>query len=242
MLEEPYRPATKLVKWLTVLLVAHAVICFLAAILGWTEMRAADQRADLEPEVTDIEAELEREIDELEAGFEPEGEESWVDADETEPLTGEDILVLLQAWVAIALIVLFCLWIPRANRNARALGAQGMQFTPRWCVIWYLIPIMNLFRPYQAMKEIWLASNPSGRWQQRDVSPLLPLWWALWLISNFASQAAYGWLQSDDDPLRVTGAMVFSDAVDVPLAIVAMLLVRQIHARQEHSRYTTVFD
>ncbi|MHC4974406.1 MAG: DUF4328 domain-containing protein [Planctomycetota bacterium] len=221
MLDEPYRPATKLVKWLTILLVAYAVICLLVAIAGWSEMQAADRRAELAQE----------------------GEEAWVDAYVTEPaLTGEDILVLLQVGVFITLIVLFCLWIPRANRNARALGAAGMQFTPRWCVIWYLIPIMNLFRPYQAMKEIWLASNPAAGWQQRDVSPLLPLWWALWLIANFANQMAYGWEEPDDDPFRVTGAMVFADAIYAPLSIVAMLLVRQIHARQEHSRDTTAFD
>jgi len=242
MLDEPYRSASQLVKWLTILLVAHAVFCLLAAWLGWREMETAERLSEVEAAAAEPEAQLEEQIQE--EFQENEWTESWVDA---EIVPAEEILVPLgQVGVLIALIVLFCLWIPRANRNARALGATGMRFTPRWCVIWYLIPIMNLFRPYQAMKDIWLASDPAGgtpRWQQRRVSPILPLWWTLWLVSSFASNAAYGWTwQPEDEPLRATGATVFSDVVDIPLAIVAMLLVRNIHGMQEHSRTTTIFD
>jgi len=248
MLDEPYRSAEQLVKWLTILLVANAVICLLAVWSGWREMETVERIAEIEAQLEELEDELWEEIPEDELEWEtPEGAptQSWVDA----YVTTGGVLVLLiglgQVCVGIALIVLFCLWIPRANRNARALGATGMRFTPRWCVIWYLIPIMHLFRPYQAMKEIWMASDPSGGtpWQQREVSLILPLWWTLWLISSFASQAAYGWpLQPEDDPIRATGATIFADAVDIPLAIVAMLLVRNIHRMQEHSRTTTVFD
>ena len=69
------------------------------------------------------------------------------------------------AQVLIYLIsgVLILMWIYRANHNARALGAANMDFTPGWSVGWYFIPIANLWKPYQAMKEIWKASaSPSS--------------------------------------------------------------------------------
>ena len=159
----------------------------------------------------------------------------------------QGLIGLVQGGTYIALVVLFCLWIPRANRNARALGATGMRFTPRWCVIWYVIPIMNLFKPYQAMKEIWMASVPADAtpWQQRAASPLLGWWWALWLASGVAGRLSFrlSWRAEElDEILRASWATFVADALDIPLAIVAMLLVRGIHARQEYSRTTTVFD
>ncbi|MHC4974407.1 MAG: DUF4328 domain-containing protein [Planctomycetota bacterium] len=187
MSDEPYRPAERLVKWLTILLVAYAVFCLMAAWFGWQAMR------EVEAELAELQAEREQD-DELIVDGEP--TQSFVHA---YILPGELTLAFLgQFGAGIALIVLFCLWIPRANRNARALGATGMVFSPRSCVIWYLIPILNLFVPYLAMKEIWLASDPSGAWQRRKASLLLPLWWGLFLLSILASFAAYGWQPHDN--------------------------------------------
>jgi TRAP-type C4-dicarboxylate transport system permease small subunit len=40
MPEAPYRSAEKLVRWLTILLAANAVLCLLAALYGWRQMEA----------------------------------------------------------------------------------------------------------------------------------------------------------------------------------------------------------
>ncbi|MHC4817668.1 MAG: DUF4328 domain-containing protein, partial [Planctomycetota bacterium] len=214
-----YRSAKELVKWMTILLVAHAVTCLVAVGSGWLEINLLERI----------------------------GEGEYTDAEIEANDLRQSLIILVQAATLITLIVLFCLWTPRANRNARALGATGMQFTPRWCVIWYLIPIMNLFKPYQAMKEIWLASTPADAtpWQQRVASPLLGWWWALWLVSGVAARASFrfSWrAESLDEYLTASRITLVSDAVDIPLAIVAMLLVRRIHAMQERSRYTTAFE
>lgn len=71
----------------------------------------------------------------------------------------QKVIGLFQAGVAITTIILFAMWIYRANFNARSLGAQKMKFTPGWSVGYYFIPFLNLWRPYQAMKEIWKASK-----------------------------------------------------------------------------------
>lgn len=219
MPDEPYRSAVRLVKWLTILLAAEATLGLLALWSGWLEIELLERLSH-------------EEVTEAEAGA----------SDLRQGLIG-----LAQLGLLIALVVLFCLWIPRANRNARALGAGGMRFTPRWCVIWYVIPILNLFRPYQAMKEIWQASVPGDAtaWRERTAPPILPLWWALWLISGFAGQLALRLSMRAvelEDILRGSWATLFADAVDIPLALAAMRLVRDIHAMQERRRTTTVFD
>ena len=82
--------------------------------------------------------------------------------------------------------IVTCMFMHRSSKNARALGATGMEFTPGWTVGVWFIPIINLFRPYSAMKEIQMAStNPSdGAWKSAEPLGLLAPWWACWLIGG----------------------------------------------------------
>lgn len=91
-----------------------------------------------------------------------------------------NVLGLLVAAVAT------CMFMNRSNKNARALGATGLEFSPGWTVGVWFIPIINLFRPYYAMKEIQLASTaPAGsQWKNIEPSGLLTAWWACWLIGG----------------------------------------------------------
>ncbi len=68
-------------------------------------------------------------------------------------------------------------------------------------------------------------------------------WMTILLVANAVIclvALVSGWLEIDLLERAAYGEI--TDAVDIPLAIVAMLLVRGIHGMQERSRYTTVFD
>ena len=67
-------------------------------------------------------------------------------------------LAVVRVVFAIFLGITFLKWIYRTNFNLRALSQERMSFTPGWSVGWYFVPIANLFKPYQAMKEIWANS------------------------------------------------------------------------------------
>jgi hypothetical protein len=147
-------------------------------------------------------------------------------------------LGICQTVFSIALAVIFLMWVYRSNKNVRALGASGLSFTAGWSVGYYFIPIMNLFRPYQAMKEIWKASHPDFRddWKEAPASLILPLWWGLWLVNNILGQVALrlSW-RAESLPALHTAANVqfISDLLDLPLALVAWCLVYQVHGMQE---------
>lgn len=77
-----------------------------------------------------------------------------------------------QQIIAISYMALFIVsgflilkWIYQANQNVRFLGAKNMEFTPGWSIGFYFIPILALWKPYQAMKEIWKASHNPQNWQ-----------------------------------------------------------------------------
>jgi hypothetical protein len=122
-----------------------------------------------------------------------------------------------------------------------------MRFTPGWSVGWFFVPILNLFKPYQAMKEIWLASMPSDEtpWPERKAPPVVGWWWILWLIAVALGLSAY-WLtasaRSTDELLTASWTLFAADAVEIPLAIVAIVLVRGIHEMQERRRAAMASD
>ena len=143
-----------------------------------------------------------------------------------------DILLFL------TLVILFCVWVHRGNANARALGAQSMRFSPGWAVGWFLVPFMNLFRPYQVVREVWKASAPevSSRWEQLQTPVLVKAWWAMLLVSWLV----FGSNLSLSGPIITAGMIRFliakgaiSVLTHVGSCILALLLVQNIHQRQE---------
>lgn len=147
----------------------------------------------------------------------------------------EVLLALVRLLVYIITGVSFLMWIHQANRNARALGAEGMKFTPGWAVGWYFVPILNLWKPYQAMKEIWQASRNPHLWETEQVPSLVGNWWVLWLLINPLGLLSFGLvLRAKTSSHFLTSEIVslFSDMVAIALCVMAIRLVTSIYRMQ----------
>ena len=130
--------------------------------------------------------------------------------------------------------IVFLKWIHRANVNARGFGAQGMTHTPGWAVGWFFIPIFSLFRPYQAMKELWKVSQDPTDWQTREGGALLSGWWTLWIISNILGQVTMRMNADTIEKLKtLTTTSIVAEIVGVVLCLVAMAMVKTISRWQE---------
>lgn len=147
----------------------------------------------------------------------------------------QQIIGSLQFAISIATVVLFCMWIYRANSNSRALGARNMKFTPGWSVGYYFIPVLNLWRPYQAMKEIWMTSRNPNDWESESRGRILPWWWFLFLLAGVLGNASFrASLRSNeiDELIALTGMMIASDLANIFAACIALVLVLAIHRMQ----------
>src|SRR5204863_10134970 len=87
-------------------------------------------------------------------------------------------------------VVVFAIWIVRAQRNVRALGAQYLPVSPGWSVGFFFVPIMNLWKPYVAMRSLSQASQQPIDWSAVRRSSVLPLWWTLWIANSFVGYIA----------------------------------------------------
>lgn len=116
-----------------------------------------------------------------------------IDREDLEGLTGPGlaalVLAALTALAILATVVCTALTLPRANRNARLLAGR-LRFSPGATVWWHIVPLFNLFRPYQVMAELWVTSEPSAEpvSAARAPAPWVGLWWASWLAANLAGR------------------------------------------------------
>jgi hypothetical protein len=117
-----------------------------------------------------------------------------LNADPESDLTLLDSVYLLLATatlvVAIATIILWCFWLHRAARNIVDSDATHFGFTPGWAVGWHFIPIANLFKPFEVMREIWNASVGEMNILNHP-EPLVTRWWIAWIISSIAGNISF---------------------------------------------------
>ncbi|MDF7797856.1 DUF4328 domain-containing protein [Pontiellaceae bacterium B1224] len=133
--------------------------------------------------------------------------------------------------VYIVTAIFFLKWIYRANKNLSILSGR-MEFSPGSSIGWYFVPIVNLFKPYQAMREIWRKAHKTGFANTR----LLPGWWTLWIISLIFGQIVFrqrSEIVSEYQLASVT--MIISDFVDIALGFTAIALISNIGRAYEEN-------
>ena len=68
------------------------------------------------------------------------------------------------------------------------IGASGFK-NERWTAGGWIIPIFNLFKPYQVINEIYKAGSSTysgpADWQKEGGSGLLLTWWIFWAVTHF---------------------------------------------------------
>lgn len=149
------------------------------------------------------------------------------------------IVAIPQLVVLVLTFVFVGRWIYHSAKNVRLFGAVGLSIRPGWAVGWYFIPIANLWKPYQAMKEIWQASVSPENWADQYRPGLMPAWWTLWLISNVADRFAYRLSNDATTLLDFRGATIMniaSGGLNIALTVVFLMLITEITQLQTEAR------
>lgn len=153
----------------------------------------------------------------------------------------QGIVGLIQFLIYVVSGIWILRWIYVACLNARNLATGPMNFSPGWSVGWYFIPFLSLWKPYQAMKEIWrVSANPRNPDSEPDPG-LLAYWWFFFVVASLSGNAAFRLsLRAEDIGQLLAANMVtrVSDIASIPLAIFFLVMVRRIHANQELARAT----
>jgi len=150
------------------------------------------------------------------------------------------VIAFLDGLVMVAGMIAFLVWIHRARSNLPTLGIEDARWSPGWAVGWWFVPIMNMFRPFQVVKEIWKASGVEARpdsWRDVSTPALLGWWWALfllgWITGNIAFRMTMRGPETIDGLLASSVAYIVSEVVWVIGTIPAIMVVKGIDRRQK---------
>ncbi len=141
-------------------------------------------------------------------------------------------LGILTILVFLGCAISWSMWKYKLYESLHAVYGLETERSAGWAVGSYFIPFVNIYLPYQIMKEIWdtqtmqgaeLGGNPVG------------YWWGMWLVSNFATQAVVRWSEGGFQDLPI--AYLFTDVLNILSAVFAILLVKRITARHMQLRH-----
>ena len=137
-------------------------------------------------------------------------------------------LSLIDAFIEMAAMIMLSIWSYRAYRNLAALCDEPLRFTPGWVVGYWYIPVLSLFRPVQAMNDIWRLSSPKQSEPTMWSTPaFIIVWWLCWLLAGVIG-IIVGWIMEFE-----WGAQMGAVAFNIAPALLTALLVRYLGALQD---------
>lgn len=99
----------------------------------------------------------------------------------------DSIVASISAVISFIATIITLIWFYKANRNIHAFGAKEIS-SSSMAVIWWFVPILQLWKPYTVAQQIWKASNPQlnisngTEWKKSVGSRIIKLWWILGLL------------------------------------------------------------
>ncbi len=132
-----------------------------------------------------------------------------------------DLIAMVMALALLGSFIVVAMWIHRAHANLEAADLPALEYSPGWAIGWYVVPIANFFKPFQAMRELWHASHGAIGSYSDPAPGLLWVWWLCWLLSNISG---YGETFSAADLVGVGMTIVSAGAL---LVIVNTVTERQ---------------
>jgi hypothetical protein len=145
-------------------------------------------------------------------------------------LEREGTLTSLTGLSLLAAAVSFLGWLHRAVGNVPALTGTMPRTTPWRAVLWWFVPVANLWIPYTIVRDV--KERLESRLGSLRLTGILRTWWLSWVavpVGLLSLQLAIGRLDRSV-PTLATGAL--GEAAWAMSAVLAVLVVRRLDTAQ----------
>jgi hypothetical protein len=155
--------------------------------------------------------------------------------------------------LVVALIIAafpFSSFTHRSSRNLPTLKSEGQRVSPDRAVLWFFVPLINLYKPWQVFIELFRGSDPliphrgtdTTLWKKRGrISPAVFVWAGLWstmLVFNPIT-VPRGWYRVREDLADVSStatALTIANVVLIALGVAAILMANTLSKWQDRRR------
>ena len=139
-------------------------------------------------------------------------------------------------------------WVYSSAKINQLLEVKGLKFSPAWSIGWHLIPIANLFKPYQALKEIYKASFNKEDWENEEIPTSFGAWWTTWIIGNIFSNASMRmWFRLGEDMTHEDMAImsyldICSDFFQIICSLALLNIIDSISKNHQSIQFKTKYE
>lgn len=145
----------------------------------------------------------------------------------------EKVVGVIYFIVFIISSVTFIQWFRRAYCNLHQ-QVNYLSNTEDWAAKCWFVPIVNLYKPFQIMKELYEESKElllkKGLIYNEDLgSGYLTFWWTLWITNSIIGQWVFRYSLKaeslDELTISTVGGMI-NNAMGIPLALITVKIIK----------------
>ena len=146
----------------------------------------------------------------------------------------EQAIGIIQIIVFVLSAITFIQWFRRAYFNLH-LRVNHLSETEGWAAGCWFVPIMNFYKPYQIMKELFQAThfflkrNEAHTREHLSIASL-GLWWTFWIIDCFIGRFVFKYsltAETIEELTTTTIAQIISNAIGIILAIITVNVIKE---------------
>lgn len=139
----------------------------------------------------------------------------------------ESAIGVLELALYIATAIAWCIWFRRSH-DFVTVGGRQMEFG-RNAWGWFFMPFANLYKPYEAVRELWQRATGLARGARPAI---LPVWWGVWLLSSLTGNVSMrmSLKASTEIPalITVSNVQAVDAAAGIVVSVAALFAVRAI--------------
>lgn len=127
--------------------------------------------------------------------------------------------------------VLWLAWLRLAYGNLALVGSKRSRFSRRGAVGYWFIPVVNLVRPFQVMKDLWLRSesmNDRDAYDQLPAPAFLSAWWGIFLADGGLAIAVASLVRQAGTPGDLIDATDLGILVNLVGPVAVLLAIRVV--------------
>ena len=145
----------------------------------------------------------------------------------------EQVIGIIFMIVYIISAIMFIQWFRRGYDNLHQ-KVKHLSHTEGWAAGSWFAPIINLYRPYQIMKELYqetkvLLTKEGLTVSENYSTNSLGLWWTLWIISGIIGQFIFRYsmrAETIDELTISTVSGMVANIIGIPLALITIKIIK----------------
>lgn len=145
----------------------------------------------------------------------------------------EQIIALIYVIANLISGIVFIMWFRRAYFNLHQL-VKTLSYKEGWAAGSWFVPIVNLYRPFQIMKELYIETknyiNEKVETTQIDLNTkYVGFWWILWIINGIFGQIIFRISRNADnlpELLSLTTLNIIGSLLGIGLCLVTLKTIK----------------